>query len=180
MNIHQMQVRYQPTADRVLWQVRTGEGELVGVWLTRRMLRQLWPHLNRVTTMSGITRMAPNAIASPEAREMMAQAARSRPLQNANFETAFDSQAASLPLGPEPLLPEAYDIGPGKGGQGVHLAARESNGRNMTLELSDELAIGLLRLLEQALIEADWGILDVPPAAEAGAISTPVAPVLLN
>ena len=50
----------------------------------------------------------------------------------------------------------------------------------MTLELSDELAIGLLRLLEQALIEADWGILETPPAAEAGAPSTPTAPILLN
>ena len=49
-----MQVRYEPTADRVLWQVRTAGGELFAVWLTRRMLRQLWPHLQRLVTDASV------------------------------------------------------------------------------------------------------------------------------
>ena len=51
-----MQVRYEPTADRVLWQVRTAGGELFAVWLTRRMLRQLWPHLQRLVTQASVLR----------------------------------------------------------------------------------------------------------------------------
>ena len=173
-----MKVRYEPTADRVLWQLRTAAGELFAVWLTRRMLRQLWPHLNRVVTLASIARVAPNAIALPEAQAMMAQAARTRPLPNTDFATPFDPKPSSQPLGPEPLLPMAFDIGPGQQGKGVRLAAREPDGRNITLELSEDLATGLMRLLEQALVEADWGFLESPTAQNEPASATP--PVVLN
>ena len=173
-----MKVRYEPTADRVLWQLRTAAGELFAVWLTRRMLRQLWPHLNRVVTLASIARVAPNAIALPEAQAMMAQAARTRPLPNTDFATPFDPKPSSRPLGPEPLLPMAFDIGPGQQGKGVRLAAHEPDGRNITLELSEDLATGLMRLLEQALVEADWGFLESPTAQNEPASATP--PVVLN
>ena len=173
-----MKVRYEPTADRVLWQLRTAAGELFAVWLTRRMLRQLWPHLNRVVTLASIAQVAPNAIALPEAQAMMAQAARTRPLPNTDFATPFDPKPSSRPLGPEPLLPMAFDIGPGQQGKGVRLAAREPDGRNITLELSEDLATGLMRLLEQALVEADWGFLESPTAQNEPASATP--PVVLN
>lgn len=173
-----MQVRYQPTADRVLWQLRTAAGEMFAVWLTRRMLRQLWPHLNRVVTLASMARVAPNAIALPEAQAMMAQAARNRTLPNTDFATPFDPKPAALPLGPEPLLPMAFDIGPGQQGKGVRLAAREPEGRNITLELSEDLATGLMRLLEQALVEADWGFLESPAAPAEPASASP--PIVLN
>ena len=162
-----MQVRYEPTADRVLWQVRTGGGELFAVWLTRRMLRQLWPPLQRLVTQASVLRLAPHATVLPEARDMLAQAARSRSLPNTDFATPFDAKAAALPLGALPLLPVAIDLGPGPEGKGLSLAARESDGRSIRLALSDELATGLMRLLEQALVATDWGIL--APASEADA-----------
>lgn len=157
-----MQVRYQPTADRVLWQMRTTGGEMFAVWLTRRMLRQLWPPLANLVTLAGVARVAPNALVLPEARAMMAQAARQRPLPNTDFATPFDAKPAAEPLGPEPLLPSAIDLGPAKQGPGLALALREPGGRNLSLQMSADLATGLMRLLEQALVEADWGILALP------------------
>ena len=177
-----MQVRYQPTADRVLWQLRTTGGEMVAVWLTRRMLRQLWPPLANLVTLAGVARVAPNAVVLPEARAMMAQAARQRPLPNTDFATPFDAKPAAQPLGPEPLLPSAIDLGPAKQGPGLALALREPGGRNLALQISADLATGLMRLLEQALVEADWGILAVP-AAQDGPDAPPgakPAPILLN
>jgi len=75
-----MQVRYQPAADRILWQVRTLTGELFAVWLTRRMVKQLWPPLSKLVTSAGVAQVAPHATVLPEAREMMAQVARTRPV----------------------------------------------------------------------------------------------------
>ena len=170
-----MQVRYDPTADRVLWQLRTAGGELFALWLTRRMLRQLWPHLTHLITTAGVAAAAPNALLLPEAREMLAETARSRSLAGADFTTPFNPAPAALPLGPLPLLPAAIDLGPGRQGQGLTLAAREPDGRNLQLALSADLANGLLRLLEQALAESDWGIL-APIAAPADA----ARPVVLN
>lgn len=180
-----MQVRYQPAADRVLWQVRTQTGELFAVWLTRRMLRQLWPPLAKLVTHAGVAQLAPHATVLPEAQAMMAEVARARPLAHANFTTPFDPKPAAQPLGPEPLLPTAVDLGPGVDGKGLRIAVREPAGRHMTLQLSDDLATALLRLLEQALAEADWGLAG-PSAAQpaapqpAGPAQPPTPPTLLN
>ena len=180
-----MQVRYQPAADRVLWQVRTQTGELFAVWLTRRMLKQLWPPLAQLVTRAGVAQMAPNATVLPEAQAMMAEVARARPLANANFTTPFDPKPAAQPLGPEPLLPTAVDLGPGANGKGLRISAREPGGRHMSLQLSDDLATALLRLLEQALLEADWSLGGAAPAAPApaeppGPALPPAPPSLLN
>lgn len=181
-----MQVRYQPAADRILWQVRTQTGELFAVWLTRRMLQQLWPPLSQLVTNAGMAQVAPNATVLPEARAMMAQVARTRPLANANFNTPFDAKPAAQPLGPEPLLPTAIDLGPGKDAKGLRITVREPSGRHMALQLSADLATALMRLLEQALAEAGWGLgpaaAAAPAASAAGAEppAPPAPPSLLN
>ena len=72
----------------------------------------------------------------------------------------------------------AFDIGPGQQGKGVRLAARETDGRNITLELSEDLATGLMRLLEQALVEADWGFPEPNAAPAEPASASP--PIVLN
>lgn len=174
-----MQVRYQPGPDRVLWQLRTSSGALFAVWLTRRMLRLMWPPLHQLVTQAGVARLAPNATPAhwmPEAQAMLTQAARERPLATARFDEVFDTQALSQPLGPEPLLPEAVDLGPTTDGPGLQLQVREAGGRRLSLKLNDDLATALLRLLEQALAEADWGL----PAAEAATPVGPTTPIVLN
>ncbi len=171
-----MQVRFEPTADRVLWQLRTHGGELFEVWLTRRLLRQVWPLLQGLVGQAGLKRMSANATVLPEARAMLAQAARERPLPMADFSQPFNTQPATKPLGPEPLLPEAVELGPGANGQGLKLQLRDAAGRNLALGLSDDLATGLARLLEQALIAADWGITAAPATPEA---LTPAGPPTL-
>lgn len=179
-----MQVRYQARADRVLWQLRTHEGQLFAIWLTRRMLRQLWPPLQRLVAEAGVAQVVSRGTAPgqppptvlPEAREMLAQVARERPLPQADFRQPFDTRPAEQPLGAEPLLPEQIDLGPGTDGRGLALRLREPANRQLALQLSDDLATALLRLIEAALREADWGVL--PPATPAAA--APAGPVVLN
>ncbi len=45
MQIHQFQVSYVAEHDRILVLMRSPRGEDQGLWLTRRMLRGLYPHL---------------------------------------------------------------------------------------------------------------------------------------
>lgn len=172
MNIHQMQVRYQPGADRILWQVRTASGELIQAWLTRRLLKMAWPHLSRMVVQAGLAQVVPGATPAsvlPEARDMLAQAVRDRPLANARFNEPFKLDAVAQPLGPEPLLPEAIDLGPGAEGRGLNIRLRDGAGRSMALQLNDDLATALMRLLDQALAESDWGLVSRDtPAAPAG------------
>lgn len=181
-----MQLRYEPRADRLLWQLRTTTGELYAVWLTRRMLRLLWPPLAKLVTHAGIAQEMPHASVVPEAQAMLADAIRSRPLQGASFDQPFDTRVVAQPLGADPLLPEAIDLGPGEGGQGLKMQLREGGeGRRIAVQLNADLATALQRLIEQALAAADWGLAFAPPAASGtdaddGAGRGDQRPTLLN
>lgn len=158
VNIHQMQVRYDPGADRLLWQLRTFGGELFAIWLTRRVLRALWPPLQEQVTRAGMAALSPHAHVMPEALEMLGQVARERPLPSAQFDKPFDSTPVAQPLGTEPLLPVTLKMTPPHPHGPLVLEMQEAAGRRLTVQLSDDLATALVRLTEQALAEADWGL----------------------
>ena len=80
MDIHQIQVKYDALADRLLLQIRTRDEQLFPIWLTRRMVIRLWPHFRGMVSGLAVTRSAPSALAVPEARDMLADAARERAL----------------------------------------------------------------------------------------------------
>lgn len=176
-----MQLRYDARADRLLCQLRTSDGQLYAVWLTRRMVRLLWPPMANLVTNAGLRQEMPHASVLPEARPMLAEAMRTRPLPGASFDQPFDTRAAARPLGAEPLLPEAIDLGPGAGGKGLKLQLREGNGgRSITVQLTADLATALQRLLEQALAAADWGLQVGPLDAGAASPDGNERPPVLN
>lgn len=172
MSIHQIQLRYEAAADRLLLQVRTRQAELYAVWLTRRMVARLRPHLRLAVTKLAVARAAPQSMPVPEARAMFEQAARERPLPNADFQTRFEAEGSRHPLGTEPLLAGEVDLR-GLPGGGLGLALREPRGRQLDLRLDADLATALLRLLDQALAGADWGL----PADEPAADPVPAGPL---
>ena len=161
-----MQLRYQPGPDRLLWHVRTSTGELYSAWLTRRMVRLLWSPLSKLVTSAGLAQVMPHATVLPEAQAMLAQAVRDRPLPNASFSEPFNAQVTAQPLGPEPLLPEAVDLGPGTHGRGLNLQLRATDGRRLALQLDSDLATALLRLLGQAVAGAEWDLMVPLPASD--------------
>ncbi len=173
-----MQVRFDPHADRILWQLRTKSDEMFAVWLTRRMVRQLWRPFQDLVGQAALPRTPTAASVMPEAREMMAQTARLRPLPGADFQAPFKQEAATKPLGPEPLLPAAIDLGPGNQGSGLAIRLREPAGRSMSLQLNADLATALWRLLEKAVQDADWGV--VTAAAPAAPTPSGGPPRVLN
>jgi hypothetical protein len=176
MDIHQIQVKYDPLADRLLLQIRTREEQLFPIWLTRRMVVRLWPHFRGMVSGLAVSRTAPSALAVPEARDMLADAARERALKAADFKTAFNASAATQPLGPEPVLPIAIDLRPAPG-QAVVLVIRDNHGRSLELAFGEDLAHGLLKLVESALAGSEWG-LGTPAAAQPAEPGTLAARVL--
>lgn len=166
-----MQLTYDARADRLIWQIRTRDGAMYGVWLTRRMVARLWPPMQKMVLQAAAPVISPQSIAVPEAREMLAEAARHRALPTADFAAAFDPTPVSRPLGPEPLLPDAIDLTPvpGVGGAAgaLNVRVRELGGRSLELQLGDDLAAALLRLMEAAISTSAWfGHVAVEAAAE--------------
>ena len=178
MDIHQIQVKYDPLADRLLLQIRTRDELLFPIWLTRRMVIRLWPHFRGMVSGLAVTRSAPSAMAVPEARDMLAEAARERALKSADFKTEFNTSSGKQPLGPEPVLPTAIDLRPAQG-QAVVLVIRDTAGRSLELAFGEDLAHGLMKLVESALVAAEWGLVAAPRPAPAGP-PAPTPPRVLN
>jgi hypothetical protein len=182
MDIHQMQVVYEQRADRLLWNLRTRDGALYGVWLTRRLMLRLWPPIQQLVAEAALAQVnTGGAVALPEARAMMAEVARHKPLPGASFQAPFDSKPSTRPLGPDPLLPDQVELRPqaglGQAARGLVIRIREHEGRSLDVQLSDDLATAWMRLVEGALTAAEWW--PHPPAAPTGAPEA-VSPTRMN
>lgn len=172
MTIHQIQLRYDPLADRLLLSVRTRNAEMYSAWLTRRMASGLSAPLRQAVARLMLPRSAGAAMPVPEARPMLEQMARERPLKDTDFAQAFAGHdGVSYPLGPEPLLPAEINVASPPAG-GLLIALREARGRRLDLNLGDDLATALLRLFDQAVATAEWG-LAAPPADAAPDAAAP-------
>ncbi len=157
MGIHQIQVRYDAMADRLLVQLRTHAAEVYAVWLTRRLVSRLYAPYREAVARLGLAQASPQALAVPEARQMLEEAALQRPLPGTNFDKPFADEDSSHPLGREPLLAVLAELTPAADGQ-VGLSLHEHRGRRVDLKLGDELATALLRLMDQALQAAEWNL----------------------
>lgn len=174
--IHQIQIKYDALADRLRMQVRTRTGEVFAIWLTRRLVQRLWPAFQQVAAQLALGRVPDDALVLPEAQAMIAESVRSRPLPNADFSQPFSSEPARRPLGEEPMLAAEVELQARPQAPGSLRLTVSDGRRRITLQLNDELHAAMLRLIEQSVAAADWGL--VPPSAGSAAAQAP--PPLLN
>jgi hypothetical protein len=167
VNIHQIQVRYDALADRLLLQVRTQQGQVYAGWLTRRLALRLHVPLQRAVARHSVVQVSPHALPVPEARAMLEQAALQRPLPGAQFDKPFEAEGSAYPLGRDPLLPAAAQLTPRSDG-GLSLVLQEDRGRRMELVLAADLASALLRLMDAAIKASEWTLPGVPDASTSG------------
>ena len=161
MNIHQLQLSYQMEHDRLLLRLNTHSGEELRLWLTRRMIMNLFPHMVEVSIAldAGSAQGASHDGADGRA---LHQFRKQESLQQADFTTPFSTQGGFLPMGNEPLLATTVHVTPREGGA-LHLAFEEnlpgaSSNRRFEVVLAPQLLHGFMHLLESALKQANWGV----------------------
>ena len=188
MNIHQLQVSYQMEHDRLLVRLNTHSGEELRLWLTRRMVMNLFPHMVEVslTLDAGSAQGASHDGADDKA---LHQFRKQESLQQADFQTPFSTQGGVLPMGNEPLLATTVHVTP-RENSALHLAFEEnllgaSSKRCFEVVLASQLLHGFMHLLESALKHANWGITLVDnnapgENAPVDALATAVPPKYLN
>lgn len=166
MNIHQLSVTYLPEQDRILARVNTTAGEEMRLWLTRRLMVGLWPLLSKVMTGHLLRLEAASTsldAADDEMKKMLADFRKQEFLQNADFDTPYQENQPTLPLGEEPLLVTDVDAAPLPNGR-LRLSFNETvpgkvataEPRRFQMEMEPRLMQGLLHLLEQALVQSRW------------------------
>jgi hypothetical protein len=164
MKIHQLQVTYQVEEDRVLIRLNTTTGNEFRLSLTRRMVKNLFPHILRVSKQ-----MEASPIQAPShdgtTIKALAQFKKQELLQLSDFKTPFSNQASTFPIGEVPLLATTVHLTHHVNGSlqiGFEDNVTNKNGsRGFQVTLDESLLVGFINLLESALQQADWGILPV-------------------
>ncbi len=153
MNIRQLQISYIAEQDRLLTRINTQDGAEVRLWLTRRLVRRLWPGLIKASEAVALEGRA--ACRVGEARGMMTDMAREAALSQADFSTPFESQPASLPLGQEPLLVTRVDLSPQPGAM-VKAIFRQDEQRGLQVSMTEALLHAFCRLVQSETQKAEW------------------------
>jgi hypothetical protein len=149
MQIRQLQVACDQLQDRLLLRISTQEDEEYRIWLTRRFLRELWPHLSRLA--------GKQAAGMPIVGEIPADEA-------GNFEQSFSEDNATFPLGSTPLLSSELKVDTLSDGT-FNLIFREGRERSFQLAVNPDLLQTLCAMLRAGAEHAQWNLaLDDTPA----------------
>lgn len=152
MSIRQLQVANDSVQDRLLMRIATDSNEEIRVFLTRRFLREIWPHLNRAQ-LEQLDAALP-LTAPDEGNEAPA-----------SFAQPFREDNPSYPLGSTPLLASEASF-ERTGERLLRLTLREGRERSFTLSLKPELLQALCAMLRAAAGQAQWDLAldyDAPP-----------------
>ncbi len=168
MQIHQFQVSYLAEQDRILVRMNSTEGEEQQLWLTRRMLRGLYPHLEQ--TFRQLTLGATSNLGHDGAAGNAVQAfQRQEVLNRADFDTPFQSAASPLDDADLPLLVTTTHIH--KQNDSMVSVRFEENlqghaeNRQLEIQMGSDTLLGLLHVIRLALQTSDWDLNTVPAPA---------------
>jgi len=149
MQIRQLQIANDSVQDRLVLRVGTQANEEYRIYITRRFLREIWPHLVEMLNghLSGQSVTVVEANADTDVV----------PGEAASFEQSFIDDNPSYPLGATPLLAsEAVLEASGDGT--ARLILREGRERRFTLELTAEILHALCAMLRAANDQAAWDL----------------------
>ncbi|MEZ5627786.1 MAG: hypothetical protein R3E34_09690 [Rhodocyclaceae bacterium] len=153
MQIQQLQVAYDARADRLLLRIATAQREEIGVLLTRRLLKALWPGLQRMLN-SHLSRKVPGT------RTAEADA-------SGTFKAPFDETDLAHPLGTEPLLATESRLEPLEGPL-CRIMLGETRARQVSFDCDKALMQALCAMIRGTVAKADWDLhLDDLPLPEA-------------
>ncbi|MDZ4251554.1 MAG: hypothetical protein U1A72_03165 [Sulfuritalea sp.] len=172
--LEQFSASYDSGQDRLLLRIRSNDDAEYRFWLTRRYLALLWPILMKMAADFSALKTT-----DPLTRNTLAELAHGEAVGKADFASQY-KEGSLFPLGDKPVLLARITVKPLRGNtQTLTLLPQEGQGIN--LDLDERLVHVLARLLQQAVVVAEWNLsLDV--TAGAGAISEPLqtAPRLLH
>ncbi|NBQ88330.1 MAG: hypothetical protein EBU07_12795 [Betaproteobacteria bacterium] len=189
MQIHQVSANHVVEEDRILLRINTTDGQEFRAWLTRRMTGALWPALHHTLTellLRMDARLAVGDESDPLKRSMLADFQRDSLLGSSDFSRPFRTDSVNLPLGEHPLL--VTDVQVSQPREHVvrldfsdKLAAQAGGAavspRSFSVDLDAPLMQGMMHLIDQAVLKADWQ-LPAPEALRSREAASPAARVL--
>ncbi len=150
--IHQMQMRYSPEEDRILFRVNSTEKREYRLWITRRfsllLIKTLRDHMDADPDVS--------IQANPDAKQAVKEFKQESAIQDANFKQKFAEDPNEFPLGEE--IPLAFKIAQNISGENLKLSLQPRSGQGMNLVLDRKINSSLTQLLMSAIEVANWNL----------------------
>lgn len=175
MDLHQLQLSYQAKDDRILLRVsfKADDGRLqeIRAWLTRRLVRNLWPGIIQAL-QTQVTLNAPLAAhASAEIVGMEHQASVAEIRAGGNFDAPFDAEIQGYPIGEAPILVSAAHFTMNVN-QPLLINFSPAEGVGFEVALTPIVLHGFCTLLQETVKLAEWDIeLRLPGMSETAPMS---------
>lgn len=169
MNIHQVCVNYINEHDRFLVRINTRGEEEVRLWFTRRLTLGLLPLLEKASQEQLARQAKPIKATDPleaQRQHLLDNFKQEAAAYNGDYETPYREEAATLPLGAEPLLVTEIKMTPLASGD-LQIDILEKLGektRHLHLALDAQLTRGLVSLLDKGMRNARWLETDIAVA----------------
>ncbi len=156
--MHQMQLSYVATEDRMLFRVNTKERQEFRFWMTRRYVAILWQTLTQLLANRA---PAPLEAPMPVVADPLAEAAKQEILHQqavsqADFKTQYQ-ESGYLPLGEAPILLFSIGIKPAPDGQAM-LCLHPEQGQGIEVVLNEQIVHSLCQLILDTTSKAEWGL----------------------
>jgi hypothetical protein len=158
MNLERITVEFHAEEDRLLMRVFFDGTSEVQFWLTRRLVNRIWPVLLSMAQAKPDIQVQPN----PEVRNAMLGMEHEKALQEVNFSRAPQEPPRAHPLGQAPMLVSRVRARRNEKSQTV-LSLRPPAGNGLDLNLGDTVLHGLMKLIQDAVVRAQWDVLLAVP-----------------
>ncbi len=159
MNLERITVEFHAEQDRLMVRVFFDKKAEIQFWLTRRLVKRIWPMLLQMAQAKPDIQMQPN----PEVRKALLGLQHEKALQEVKFSKAPQEPEREHPLGNAPMLVSKVRARRNERSQTV-LSLQPQQGNGVDLALGDTLLHGLMKLVQDTAVKAEWDISLAVPA----------------
>ncbi len=156
--MHQIQMSYISSEDRVLFRLNTKNRQEFRFWMTRRYTAILWKTLARVVNEAGKSAKAisPAPVQDELAKSAEQEIKHNEVVSQGDFDTAY-LESSYLPLGDAPTLLFSVAIKPGPSSRAM-LCLHPEKGEGIELALNEQILHSLCKLIIDTSQKAQWNL----------------------
>lgn len=156
--MHQMQLSYVSTEDRLLFRLNTKARQEFRFWMTRRYVMILWQSLNQLLAKQDpatpLPQMPAPVLVDPLVAAAKQEIKHQEFVAQADFKTQYQ-ESTYLPLGETPALLFSVGIKPAPDGA-VMLCMHPEKGQGIEMVLNEQILHSLCQLIIDTTTKADW------------------------
>ena len=151
--IHQIQLQFVAEQDRGLLRVNTQTQAEFRFWVTRRFVKILWPVLQLIMQ----TNQQVQSQASSESRQAVVSFQHESALSKSDFQTPYQNQPASMPLGETPVTLALVQLKHSSDGAAI-LCLHPLQGTGIEIAMNEMLTHSLSKLVSDISATAQWDL----------------------